>query len=427
MRYEPIEKELYIQNRKAFRAYLKPRALAVFHSNDIMPTSADGTMPFVQHSDIFYLTGIDQEDTILVVAPDVRNEKHREVLFVKRTNPHIRVWEGEKLTKAQARERSGIQTVYWTDEFDSIFPQLAFEAECLYLNHNEHSRATRDVQTRDDRFIERCQREYPLHRYERIAPIMHEIRAVKSEREIEQMQKACQITEKGFRRILSFIRPEIMEYEVEAELAHEFIRNGSRGFAYDPIIASGANACALHYITNDDQCKAGELILMDFGAEYGNYHSDLSRTVPVSGRFTPRQRELYDMVLDLQRQAMQLLTPERSVNEYHEEVGKRATEAFLRIGLLDKDEVKSEDSKAYKKYFMHGTSHHIGLNTHDYGRFDLPIQPGMVFTCEPGVYLPEEGIGIRLENDIVVTENGYRDLMENIPIEAEEIEDLMNK
>lgn len=428
MRYEPIGKELFIRNRKAFRAHLKPRALAVLHANDIMPTSADGTMPFIQQSDLFYLTGIDQEETILLIAPDAQNEKLREVLFVKRTNAHIKVWEGEKFTKEKAREYSGIETVYWTDEFENVFPQLVFQSEYLYLNTNEHTRATAEVQTRNDRFIIACQRRYPLHRYERIAPIMHEIRAIKAEREVELMQKACDITEKGFRRILSFIKPGVMEYEIEAELIHEFVRNRSKGFAYEPIIASGADACVLHYTKNNKVCQDGELILMDFGAEYANYHSDLSRTVPVNGRFTKRQREIYDAVLRLQRAAMKLLTPENSLNEYHKKVGELATEEFLSLGLLSKEEVEKQSAAwpAYKKYFMHGTSHYIGLNTHDYGSFDRPIQPGMAFTCEPGIYLPEEGFGIRLENDVVVTEKGCIDLMKNIPIEAEEIEDLMN-
>ncbi|MEM6299907.1 MAG: aminopeptidase P N-terminal domain-containing protein [Bacteroidota bacterium] len=428
MRHEPIGKKLFIQNRKAFRARLEARALAVFHANDIMPTSADGTMPFVQDSDIFYLTGVNQEDTILLIAPDAPEERFREVLFVKRTNEHIKVWEGEKLTKERAAEVSGIETVLWFDEFMGIFPRLVFQAKYLYLNTNEHTRATAAVQTRNDRFIEECKQRFPLHRYERIAPIMHEIRAIKSDREVELMQKACDITEKGFRRLLSFIKPGVKEYEIEAELMHEFLRNGSRGFSYEPILASGADSCVLHYNKNDKACQDGDLILMDFGAEYAHYHSDLSRTVPVNGRFTKRQREVYDVVLKIQRAAMKLLNSSHTLDSYHKAVGELATEECLKLGILTQEEVKNQSASrpAYKKYFMHGTSHYIGLNTHDFGRFDRPIQKGMAFTVEPGIYLPEEGFGIRLENDIIVTENGYLDLMRNIPIEAEEIEDLMN-
>ncbi len=428
MRYEPIGKEVFIRHRKSFCAYLKPRSLAILHSNDIMPTSADGVMPFVQDSDIFYLTGIDQEETILTIAPDVVKEQHREILFIKRTSEHIRIWEGEKLSKEEAREISGIETVYWADEFEHVLHQLAFQSAHIYLNSNEHSRASVPVQTRQMRFIKACQEKFPLHRYERIAPIMHELRAIKLPREVELMQQACRITEKGFRRVLSFIKPGVKEYEISAELIHEFVRNRSRGFAYTPILATGKNACSLHYITLDSTCQDGELVLMDFGAEYAGYHSDMTRTVPVNGRFTARQRQIYDTVLTLMRESAQLLNPSHSLNTYHKAVGELATEHLLRIGLLTKEEVAQQnpDYPAYKKYFMHGTSHYIGLNTHDYGSFDRLIEPGMVFTCEPGIYLPEEGLGVRLENNLLITEDGYTDLMADIPIEAEEIEDLMN-
>lgn len=429
MRYLPIPNELFIENRKNFTNNLAPESIAVFQSNDIMPTNADGTMAFRQNSDLFYLTGIDQEETILLICPDARNKKMREVLFIKETNEHIATWEGHKLSKEEAEQISGIHTIYWTSEFEHVFTLLAFESENIYLNTNEHTRAVVEVETRDARFIKYCQQKFPLHAYKRIAPIMHRLRAVKSSWEIFLMQKACQITESGFRRVLNFIKPNVWEYEIEAEFAHEFLRNRSKGFAYTPIIASGKNACVLHYIENNQQCKEGDVILIDVGAEYANYASDMTRCVPVSGRFTPRQKEVYNAVLRVMKAARIMLVKGNNLEKYHKEVGKMMESELIGLGLLRKHEVESQnpDFPLYKKYFMHGTSHLLGLDVHDVGSKHHIFEAGMVFTCEPGIYIPEENLGIRLENDILITDDGNIDLMEHIPIEAEEIESLMNE
>ncbi len=430
MKYEKIDKRLFIHNREQFKKHLKPKSLAVFNSNDIFNTGADSTLPFVQNKDLFHLSGVDQEESILVIFPDCKNEKHREILFLKETNELIAVWEGEKLTKEQAFEVSGIKTVYWLDQFETVFKQLMAEAEHVYLNTNEHLRANTEMQTREDRFIEWCKKKYPAHRYERSAPVMHKIRSVKHPIELDLMQKACNITEKGFRRTLQFVKPGVMEYEIEAEIIHEFIRNRSRGFAYTPIIASGKNACVLHYIENNQKCKDGEVILMDFGAEYANYCSDLTRCIPVNGKFTKRQKEVYNAVLRVKNEATKLLRPGVMLDEYHKEVGKIMESELLKLKLIDKTDIKNQNPEwpAYKKYFMHGTSHFIGLDTHDAGLWHEPVQANMVFTVEPGIYIPEEGLGIRLEDDVVVQENGDPvNLMRNIPIEVDEIEDLMNQ
>ncbi|GIV39540.1 MAG: Xaa-Pro aminopeptidase [Thermonema sp.] len=428
MRYERIDNRLFIENRRRLADRLLPNSIAVFNSNDIMPTSADGTMPFKQNTDLFYLTGVDQEETVLLLYPDAKEEKYREILFVRETNEHIAIWEGHKLTKEEATEVSGIRTVMWTSEFEKVFNTLMGDAEHLYLNTNEHPRAEVVVETRDARFIKWCKERYPLHSYRRLAPIMRDLRAIKSDIEIALIQKACKITEAGFRRVLQFVKPGVKEYEIEAEYAHEFLRRGSRGFAYTPIIASGANACVLHYIDNDQVCQDGDLLLMDVGAEYANYASDMTRTIPVNGRFTPRQRQVYDAVLRVMRGAMDMLRPGNTLDEYHAAVGELMTKELVDLGLLTMDEVKNQnpDWPAYKKYFMHGTSHHLGLDVHDVGDKYRKFEAGMVFTCEPGIYIREEGLGIRLENDVVITGNGLLDLMADIPIEAEEIEELMN-
>jgi Xaa-Pro aminopeptidase len=428
MKYAPIPKELFIENRRNLANALLPESLAVFHSNDIMPTNADGTMAFKQNSDLFYLTGADQEESILIICPDARDKKMREILFVKETNEHIATWEGHKLTKQEAQEVSGIQTIYWLSEFEKVFALLAFESENIYLNTNEHTRAVVEVETRDARFIKYCKEKFPLHNYKRLAPIMHRLRAIKSTWEIFLMKKACQITEKGFRRLLNFVKPDVWEYEIEAELSHEFLRNRSRGFAYTPIIASGKNACVLHYIENNQQCKEGDVILLDVAAEYANYASDLTRCVPVSGRFTQRQKDVYNAVLRVMKAAKIMLVKGNNWDKYHKEVGKMMEIELIGLGLLHKHEVEKQnpDFPLYKKYFMHGTSHFLGLDVHDVGSKYHIFEAGMVFTCEPGIYIPEEGLGIRLENDILITDDGNIDLMENIPIEAEEIEDLMN-
>jgi Xaa-Pro aminopeptidase len=428
MRYHPIPQQLFINNRKRFVKELKPGSLAVFNSNDIMPTSADGTMPFKQQTDILWLSGIDQEESILVIFPDAKLAEHREMLFLKETNEHIAIWEGEKLTKQRAAEVSGIKTVYWTHQIYSVLNPLMSECQNVYLNTNEHSRAFVEVETRDARFIKWCQNRYPLHTYQRVAPIMHKLRAIKSKEEIELIQQACDITEKGFRRLLPFVKPGVWEYEIEAELVHEFVRNRSRGFAYTPIIASGFNACVLHYIENNKQCKKNDVILLDVAAEYANYASDLTRCLPVSGQFSKRQKAVYNAVLRVMRGATKLLKVGNNITDYHEAVGKMMEEELIKLKLLKLSEVRKQDPKnpLYKKYFMHGTSHFLGLDVHDYGDRNRTFEAGMVFTCEPGIYIRREKLGIRLENDILITKNGNDDLMKNIPIEADEIEEMMN-
>lgn len=429
MRYQTQPQALFIKNREKLADKLLPNSLAVFHSNDIMPTNADGTMRFRQNNDLFYLSGIDQEESVLVLCPDFPNEQMREILFIRKTNEHIAIWEGHKYTKEEAFEASGIKNIQWVENFEGTLNSLMSLSENVYLNTNEHLRAEVKVETRDARFIKYCRERHPLHHYHRAAPIMHQLRAVKEPEEIDQLRIACDITEKGFRRILQFVKPGVMEYEIEAEFVHEFLMNRSRGFAYEPIIASGASACVLHYIENNKECKAGDLILFDVAAEYGNYNADMSRTIPVNGKFTKRQRQVYDAVLRVHRTASGMLRPGVNIQEYHKEIGKIMEGELIGLGLLDKKEVANQDPSQplYKRYFMHGTSHHLGLDVHDVGTMYEPIVPGMVFTVEPGIYIPEEGLGIRLENNIVVQENGYLDLMENIPIEAEEIEELMNK
>ena len=429
MKYDRIDKQLYIQNRAKFAQYMDSNSLAVFNSNDIYPVSADSTIPFQQHRDILYLSGVDQEESILVLFPDSKNEAHKEVLFLKETSELIAVWEGEKLTKENAYEVSGIKTVYWLNQFPVMFKQMMAEATAVYVNTNEHLRANTEVQTREDRFIVKLKSDYPAHTTRKSAPIMHRIRSVKEALELELMQKACKITESGIRRLLNFIKPGVWEYEIEAELAHEFLRKRSNGFAYTPIIASGKNACVLHYIENNQICLDGDVILLDVGAEYANYSSDLTRCIPVNGRFTERQRNVYNAVLHVKKEAEKLLVPGTMMAEYHKEVGLIMENQLLGLGLIDKTDIKNQKAEwpAYKKYFMHGTSHFIGLDTHDVGLWNEPIKAGMVFTCEPGIYIPEEGLGIRLEDDLVVQASGQPfNLMKDIPLEASEIEDLMH-
>ena len=430
MKYHPIANSLFKKNRQKFAAAMRNKSIAVFNSNDIYPVSADSTMPFEQHSDIFYLSGADQEETILVLFPDALNPKHRELLFVRETNEHIAVWEGAKLTKEQATQVSGIETVYWLSDFERVFFDLMTEAEVVYFNTNEHYRQAVETETREDRFIKKCKADFPAHQWAKSNPILQQIRGVKEPEELDLIQQACDITEKGFRRILKATKPGIWEYELEAEYIHEFIKNRSKGFAYTPIIASGNNANVLHYIENNQQCQAGDLILMDVGAEYANYSSDMTRTIPVSGRFTERQKAVYQSVLNVKAAATKMLVPGTLWAEYHKEVGKIMTSELLQLGLLDKADIQNETEElpAYKKYFMHGTSHHLGLDTHDYGALKTPMKANMVFTVEPGIYIPDEGFGIRLEDDVVIQPTGEPlNLMKNIPIEIDEIETLMNE
>ena len=429
MKYQSINSVLFIKNRKNFASSMQKNSMAIFNSNDIYPISADSTMPFEQHRDLFYLSGVDQEESVLMLFPDCPNENLREVLFLKETNEHIAVWEGEKLTKEAAFNTSGVQTVFWLQDLEKVLFEMTTYCDTFYINTNEHYRANVATETREDRFTKWLLAKYPAHRVAKSNPILQSLRAVKDPIELELMQQACNITEKGIRRVLNFLQPGVWEYEIEAELIHEFIKNRSKGFAYTPIIASGNNANVLHYIENNQQCNAGDLILLDVAAEYANYSSDLTRTFPVSGRFSQRQKAVYNAVNHVKKEATKLLIPGTIWKDYHVEVGEIMTAELLKLGLLDKADVQNEDKNwpAYKKYFMHGTSHHIGLDTHDYGLLHKPMEANMVFTVEPGIYIPEEGFGIRLEDDVVVQENGAPfNLMGTIPIEADEIEEIMN-
>lgn len=429
MKYHQIDRDLFIKNRAKFISQMKPNSVAVFNSNDIYPVSADSSLPFAQHRDILYLSGVDQEESILLLFPDAPYDNLKEILFLKETNEHIAIWEGEKLTKDRAFEVSGIKSVIWLQDFHKTLKEVMAYSETMYINTNEHYRAAIETETREARFVKWWKENYPAHKVEKANPILQRIRSIKESEELDLIQTACDITGKGFRRILSFVKPSVMEYEIEAELAHEFIRNRSKGFAYTPIIASGNSANVLHYIENNQPCKAGDLILLDVGAEYGNYSSDMTRTIPVSGRFTDRQKEVYNAVLRVKNEATKMLTVGNFWKQYHVEVGKIMTSELLGLGLIDKADVQNENPEwpAYKKYFMHGTSHHMGLDTHDYGLLHEPMKANMVFTVEPGIYIPAEGFGIRLEDDVVVQENGEPfNLMRNIPIEVEEIESIMN-
>ncbi len=428
MKYDPINNQLFIKNRALFGDKITGNDIIIFNSNDIMPTNADGTMPFRQNNDLFWLSGVDQEESVLVIFPNNPDKNMREMLFLKETNEHIAIWEGAKLTKENAYKTSGIKTVFWLDELESRLVELIEKCDNIYLNKNIHSRSASDVQTRDDRFRLMLSEKFSSKEIKEIAPIMHQLRAIKSDAEISLMQNACDITEKGLRRILPFIKPGVMEYEIEAELMHEFLRNRSNGFAYQPIIGSGIDSCVLHYIDNNKKCTDGDILLMDFGAEYANYASDMTRTIPVNGKFSERQKAVYNSVLHVMKEATNMLRPGTIIAEYHKEVGKLMESELITLGLLDKHDVQKQDPKKplYREYFMHGTSHYLGLDVHDVGDFEAPMREGMVFTCEPGIYILEEELGIRLENDILVTNDKPFDLMGNIPIEIEEIEDLMN-
>ncbi|HIF48652.1 MAG TPA: aminopeptidase P family protein [Cytophagales bacterium] len=429
MRYQNINNNLFIENRKKFIESIKDKSAVVFVSNDLMPTNADEEMLFIQNTNLFYLTGIDQEDTFLILAPDFPDKNLREILFIKETSEKISIWEGNKLTKNEAIKISGIKTVLWNDEFYKILSLIIAESNNLYIEKNEHIRSITEVETAQDRFYSFAKEKFPLQNFERSYPLLSKLRMVKNNIEIKLIQKACDITEKGFRRILNYTKPGVWEYELEAEFIHEFINNKSKGFAYQPIIASGINACTLHYNENDCECKPGSLILMDVAAEYANYKSDMTRTIPVDGKFTKRQLDVYNAVLNVKNEATNILRPGITVNDYHKEVGKIMENELLKINLLDKTDVKKQDSKnpLFKQYFMHGTSHHLGLDVHDVGNFYVDLKPGNVFTIEPGIYIRKENLGIRLEDNIVIGEKENINLMKNIPILPEEIEDLMNQ
>ena len=405
---------------------MAPDALAVVNANDILPTNADGTLLLRRNSDLFYLAGIEQEESVLLLYPDAHEEKLREILFLREANPLMETWEGHKLTKEEARKTSGIDRVEWLSEFRPLFHRLMCECEHVYLNSNEHKRASIVVETRDARFVRDCQTRYPLHQYQRLAQLLHRLRVVKSSLELEVIRKACALTQSGFARVLKFVKPGVNEMEIEAEFAREFIRRGG-GFAYSPIIASGKNACVLHYVENDRVCRKGQLVLLDVAASYANYHSDMTRTIPAGGRFTRRQKQVYNAVLRVFRQSCKLAVPGKLPKEWQKEAEAMIEKELVDLGLLKMSEIKKQDpdQPAFKKYFMHGIGHPLGLDVHDVGITTEPIQPGWVLTCEPAIYIQEEGFAVRLENDILVTESGNVDLMADIPIEAEEIEEMM--
>tara|TARA_B100000530_G_scaffold320046_1_gene253088 strand:+ start:947 stop:2227 length:1281 start_codon:yes stop_codon:yes gene_type:complete len=425
MRYRNIDPNLFKSNRSELFKLLSNNSIAVFNSNDLMPKNADQLMSFKQNSDMFYLSGIDQEETILVLMK--YDEKMEEILFVRETNDTIKIWEGEKISQKQAKNISGINKVFWNTEFESVLPSLINKVKTIYLNSNEHPRANVVVETRDARFKKWIQSKYPDYIYKKSAALLHNIRSIKKSEEINLIQHACDITKKGVERVCRHLKPGVFEYEIQAEIIHEFLLNNSRGFAYDPIIASGKNACILHYDSNNDLCNDGDLVLMDFGAEYANYASDLTRCFPVNGRFNKRQKDVYNSVLRVMNEAKKLLKPGIFLSDYEKSVGVLMERELVNLGLISiKDIAEFQTTPAYKKYYMHGTSHHLGLDVHDVSNPAKPLEEGMVLTCEPGIYIPEENLGIRLENDILIQKSGNIDLMAEIPIAAEEIEDMLN-
>ncbi len=428
MKAVPLPSALFTLNRERLVSKLLPRSLAVFNANDIMPTNADGSLGHLQNADLYYLTGVHQEETILLLAPDAFDPKHREILFVRQPNEHLAIWEGHKLTKDQATGISGVKNVKWISEFPAIFRSLACELENIYLNTNEHQRADVTVETRDGRFIRDCQKSFPLHRYQRLAPLMHELRVVKSTYEIDAIQAACDLTGKGFERVCKFLRPGVNEAEVEAEFAHEFIRHKGQ-FAYNPIVASGANNNILHYNQNDQICKKGDLLLVDVAAGLGNYMSDLTRTIPVSGRFSRRQKQVYNAVLRIFRAQVAACIPGKTTKDLRVECEELTTRECVDLGLIKPAQLKKQtpDNLAVRPFFMHGVSHPLGLDVHDVTYNHLKISPGWVLTVEPAIYIQQEGFGVRIENTVVVTESGQVDFMANIPVEVDEIEALMNR
>ena len=428
MKYQALKPDLFRLNRKRFARQMEANSIAIFNSNDLMPRSGDQFFPFRQNAGLFYLCGIDQPTSVLLLFPDCKRDGYQTLLFIEKTTEHMAVWDGALLTKEEASAISGIKKVFWLEELEAVLPELVHQADHIYINTNENDRFNSPVPSRDLRFARQLQERYPAHSYRRAQPILRKLMMIKSKWELDPLQRAIDITESAFRRVLAHLRPGLMEYEVEAEIIHEFVRQRATGHAYPPIIGSGKNACVLHYIKNNSRCQDGEILLMDFGAEYANYAADLTRSVPVNGQFSARQRAVYEAVHQVLKQATELLVPGTLLEEYHKEVGKMMTSALLDLKLLSKKEVSQQDPDrpAYKKYFMHGTSHHLGLDVHDLSDRYVPVQAGMVFTVEPGIYIPEENLGIRLENDVLVTDQGPINLMANIPIEAGEIEELMN-
>jgi Xaa-Pro aminopeptidase len=429
MRYTAIASSLFEINRSNFCNEMTSNAIAILSSNDVMPTNCDDVMGFTQNNDLFYLSGIDQDETILLLYPDAFKEENRAVLFVKEVNEHTKLWEGDFLTKEEVSKISGIKNVKWIHEFEKTLQLFAFEADTFYLGHNEHiKRVTSEMTTRQDRMIQWCKEKYPLHHYDRVAKITRQLRPVKSDEEVELIKKAISISIKGFKRLLKAVRPNSKEYELEAELTYELIKNGGTRHAFKPIVASGKNACALHYNSNDAICKDGDMILVDFGVCYGNYNSDTTRCVPVNGKFSPRQKAVYQSVLNCLKEGSKLLKPGILSRDYEKQMASLIEKELIELGLITAEEIAAQnpDSPVYKKYFMHGTAHYLGLDVHDVGLYSRPFEKGMVLTCEPGIYIPEEGIGCRLENDLLLTEDGNINLSKDLPIEIEEIELLMS-
>jgi Xaa-Pro aminopeptidase len=426
MRHASIDASLFTQNRAKLAALLPAGAVAIVNANDIPPTNADGSLMLVSNSDLFYLSGIEQEESLLVIAPNAVDEKQREILFLREPSEHLKIWEGHKHPKAEATAISGVRTVKWLSELRSTLHGLMCDADAVFLNSNEHKRASIDVESRDARFIEDLRRRYPLHTYRRLAPLMHGLRVVKSSAELELLKEAVRITKQGFERVAKFVKPGVKEYEVEAEFAHEFVRNRAK-FAYTPIVASGENACTLHYIANDQVCNDGDLLLMDVAANYANYNADLTRTIPVSGKFTARQRAIYDAVLRVMRGSIAGATVGKLHKDWTRESQMMMNDELLKLGLITADDIKKAPAEepACRKYFMHGLGHPLGLDVHDVGRMQEPFAEGCVLTVEPGIYIPAEKMGVRLENDIVVTKAGPVDLMADIPVDADAIEELM--
>jgi len=427
MKNLPLDPKIFIENRKRFIKGMKPNSIAIFNSNDEVSSNGDALYRFQQNTDLYWLCGIEQEDTMVILFPDAPEEKYKEVLVLVRPNEMKEKWDGKRLRAEEGKQISGIKTVVWLDSIDPLLQQWIHLADTIYLNTNENDRKANLLETRDYRYVKQMKERYPLHKYERSAKIMRELRAIKTPYEVEVVKKAIDITDKTFRRLLQFIKPGVMEYEIEAEIFHEFLRNRAKGEAYGSIIASGDRARTLHYVFNNEECKDGELVLMDFGANYGGYAADLTRTVPVNGKFTKRQKEVYNACLHLHNYAKGLLKPGITIAEYHEKVGEEATKTFIKTGLLKKEDVKNEDkeNRAYRKYLYHGISHHLGLDVHDLGTKTEPLKSGMVLTVEPGIYIEEEHMGVRIENNVWLTKDGNIDLMKNIPITAEEIEKLM--
>lgn len=427
MRYDPISPELFRSNRQRLTGLLPTNSLAVVNANDIAPTNADGTQFTIVNSDLFYLSGVEQEQTILLIYPDADDEKHRELLFLREPTEHLELWEGHKLTKAEARAVTGIEQIHWLSEFPAIFHRLICECDQVFLNSNEHKRAVIEVESREARFVAQTMRSYPMHHYRRLAPLLHRLRAVKSALEVALLRRACDLTRRGFERALQFTRPGVFEYEVEAEFTHEFIRHGGR-HAYQPIIGGGLNACCLHYLSNDQECRDGDLLLLDVGASYANYNSDLTRTIPINGRFSRRQKEVYNAVLRVLRNSIAGLVPGKKIKVWQKEAEAMTERELVNLGLLSMRQIKRQDPDrpAFKKYLMHGVGHPIGLDVHDVGLTTHPLEAGWVMTVEPAIYIREEGFAVRLENNILLTKNGPVDLMADIPIEADDIEERMN-